>query len=74
MTILAELMIHVALFGTGVAIVLSIPGLHAYAAFLIPMIIAAILLAAPFIGWRSMAPAVRAKAVRRAHLRCNDWY
>lgn len=72
-TILAAMMIHAVLFGTGVAIVLSIPGLRAYAAYLIPMVVAASLLAAPFIGW-TMAPAVRAKVVRREHLRGNDWY
>jgi hypothetical protein len=40
-TILAAMMIDSALFGTGIVIVLSTPALREYAAFLIPLVLAA---------------------------------
>lgn len=72
-TALAALMIHAVLFGTAVTVILSIPSLRELASVLIPLAVVASLLAAPLIGW-SLAPAVRAKEVRRQHLRGNDWY
>lgn len=72
-TILAAMMIDAALFGTGIVIVLSTPALREYAAFLIPLVLAASLVAAPLIGWK-LAPAVRAEAIHRAHMQCSDGY
>jgi hypothetical protein len=72
-TILAAMMIDAVLFRTGIVIVLSIPALREYAAFLIPLVLAASLVAAPLIGWK-LAPAVRAEAIHRAHMQCSDGY
>jgi hypothetical protein len=72
-TILAAMMIDAALFGTGIVIVLSTPALREYAAFLIPLVLAASLVAAPLIGWK-LAPAVRAEAIHRAHMQSSDGY
>jgi hypothetical protein len=66
-TILAAMMIDAVLFGTGIVIVLSIPALREYAAFLILLVLAVSLVAAPLIGW-ILAPAVRAEAIHRAHM------
>jgi hypothetical protein len=67
-TILAAMMIDAVLFGTGIVIVLSIPALREYAAFLIPLVLAASLVAAP------LTPAVRAEAIHRAQMQCSDGY
>ncbi|MGW8205746.1 MAG: WYL domain-containing protein, partial [Hyphomicrobiaceae bacterium] len=56
-----------------IVIVLSTPALREYAAFLIPLVLAASLVAAPLIGWK-LAPAVRAEAIHRAHMQCSDGY
>jgi hypothetical protein len=72
-TILAAMMIDAVLFRTGIVIVLSIPALREYAAFLIPLVLAASLVAAPLIGWK-LAPAVSAEAIHRAHMQCSDGY
>lgn len=72
-TVLAAMMIHAVLFGTFVTIVLSVPALRANAGVLITLSVLASLVIAPFIGWK-LAPAVRAKAIRREYRRGNDWY
>lgn len=72
-SVLTSIMVHAALFGTFLALVLSIPSLKTEASFLIPLSALASFVIAPFIG-SSMVPALRSKSVRREYQRSDDWY
>ena len=54
-SLLISTMVAAVLFGIGAVAVLSVPTLNSYAAMLLPIVIVASLLAAPFISW-TLAP------------------
>ena len=59
------LMVSAVIFGAGATAVLSIPQLNAYAAYLLPVVIAVAFIVSPFISWR-IAPMLRSRW-QRAH-------
>lgn len=60
MTGMVSLMVNAVLFGIGAVTVLSVPALREHAVYLIPAVVLASLILAPFIAWK-IAPRMRAR-------------
>ena len=57
---LISTMVNAVVFGIGAVTVLSIPALSAYAAYLLPIVVALSFATSPFIAWE-IAPTLRSK-------------
>ena len=58
--VLISTMVNAVVFGVGAVTVLSIPALSAYAAYLLPIVVALSFAISPFIAWE-IAPTLRSK-------------
>lgn len=72
-SLVISMMVNAVLFGIGAVAVLSMPNLAKHASSLLPIVITASFLVAPFIAWR-IAPQMRAKTNRTVVTNRRDRY